>query len=462
VFDALHTLLVTAWPVATVLPSLTTSAIDTSQARCICSFEGGTAADLPITALRMTSKLETFAADPLVATVLTNGGSLPAVWVEEDRETDARPTEFKYEQLHKGALHGGQALVVSANVRGMGTKEFVMVPMMATDANGQPRRRVYWGYHVLPALVKAQDDLLPKCQVRLVLDLDDTAVDSTTLRGLQRKIARRAAQLLNPPAGTKRLDELIWQAEKQMMDEDAVKFQAFLDGRPVMHKGEELTPKMETSVDAYGVTNTKRVLRIRDPDGDIFFSCTNADDAVRTAIMIRVRPRWSEFCAYARGRCSISVESAGDLPYAWEVWRLLDPETAQGTYLIKPEDRKARILSVQAWCGIACVDNNPPAATVVASRKVNVRHHLPLATHCWPLALPLLPLPRHSVPPQGEHQRQRHPPGHCREPPNIQPADRVSVCGQHTTAACSCTFTAHAYHCHCSDSPVKVHRQLSS
>jgi hypothetical protein len=76
---------------------------------CVFSFEGGTAAESPITALRLTSKLETFAADPLVATVLTNGGSLPAVWVEEDLETDARPTdaESKYEQLHKGALHGG-------------------------------------------------------------------------------------------------------------------------------------------------------------------------------------------------------------------------------------------------------------------------------------------------------------------------------------------------------------------
>jgi hypothetical protein len=295
-----------------------------------------------------------------VSAIVTSANTGLALFVERQVERLADNTHDAghqkdasngYDKLHQAALSSNAVLVVSATTRRMGSKEYVLVPVMAKDADsGQATRRVYWGYDLLPALVVAHDKLLRSKKLRLVLDLDGTVVDSITFPDLMHKIARRDAALRARPRDARDLDMKLWAAEKVLMEEDMEKFKQFRAGGAVIHKGKEYHPVMEKSKDASGKTIEKSMVRIvpGHGHGSIFFTCTDPDEPELTAIMIRVRPQWDVLCQYVLGRVEVSVASAGDLPYVWEVWRLLDPETAPGTYLIQPGDRQARVLSVKA------------------------------------------------------------------------------------------------------------------
>jgi len=205
--------------------------------------------------------------------------------------------------------------------------------------------------------------LLKHNRLVVVLDLDETLVQATTLHALDRRIEKTRGRMVslmkfdhnNPRASAVMVEEVKKErmacevALRRLQTDRAMLAQYCVEGAVTLNNRRSVTiPEIESLPN--GTQRLKNVIRMPSPHikgGMIVFTVINPADP-GTAMLVHVRPGWEELRKYLSGqdrqskRAEVFVCTMANIEYAREMCRILDQH---GT-VFDPAQLEHRVKSV--------------------------------------------------------------------------------------------------------------------
>ncbi|KAJ0239455.1 FCP1 homology domain-containing protein [Hirschfeldia incana] len=253
-------------------------------------------------------------------------------------EASATPAHDPLSVLHLSCLRDKKTAVMS-----LGEEELHLVAMCSEDINNY--RPCFWAFTVAPGVYDSCLGMLNLRCLGIVFDLDETLVVASTLHTFDVKI-EGLLRRMNSEMDPRRRAVMVAEMKRYQDDQNLLK--QYVEGDQVVENGEVIKAQSEI-VPALSDSH-KPLVRplIRLQEKSIVLTRINPLNR-DTSVLVRLRSSWEELKSYltakeGRKRFEVYVCTMAEKEYAFEMWRLLDPEGN----LINTNDLLARIVCVKS------------------------------------------------------------------------------------------------------------------
>lgn len=252
-------------------------------------------------------------------------------------ESSSKSQNSPFFSLHSSCLRENKTAVIP-----LGQEELHLVAMVGNFGHYS----CFWGFIIAPGLYNSCLTLLNLRCLGIVFDLDETLIVANTTRSFEDKIDALQRKI-NSEIDPHRLSGML--AEIKRYQDDKILLKQFVESDQVVENGMVIKAQSEI-VPALSKEHQPIVRQIiRLPEKNIIL--TRINPIIRdTSVLVRLRPAWEDLRGYltARGRkrFEVYVCTMAERDYAYEMWRLLDPESN----LISSKELLDRIVCVKAGC----------------------------------------------------------------------------------------------------------------
>ncbi|KAL9236766.1 hypothetical protein vseg_011399 [Gypsophila vaccaria] len=201
----------------------------------------------------------------------------------------------------------------------------------------------FWGFSVARGLYEACLGMLNLRCLGIVFDLDETLVVANTLRSFEDKI-QALQRRLSTETDSQRIAGMM--AEVKRYQDDKAILKQYAETDQVVDNGKlyKIQAEIVPALSDNHQTIVRPLIRLQEKN----IVLTRVNPQIRdTSVLVRLRPAWEELRSYltARGRkrFEVYVCTMAERDYAFEMWRLLDPDSN----LINAAEFHDRIVSVK-------------------------------------------------------------------------------------------------------------------
>ncbi|KAJ0968946.1 hypothetical protein J5N97_021823 [Dioscorea zingiberensis] len=224
----------------------------------------------------------------------------------------------------------------------LGEEEIHLVAM--PSRRNLMQQSCFWGFSVAPGLYTSCLVMLNLRCLGIVFDLDETLIVANTMRSFEDRIdalQRKVNNEMDPQRVTGILAEIKRYQDDKSILKQYVENDQVIDNGKVYLVQPEIVPPLSDSHQLI----TRPVIRLQEKN----IILTRVNPAIRdTSVLVRLRPAWEDLRGYltARGRkrFEVYVCTMAERDYAFEMWRLLDPESN----LIHSRELLDRIVCVKS------------------------------------------------------------------------------------------------------------------
>ncbi|KAL8248195.1 hypothetical protein R6Q59_005063 [Mikania micrantha] len=238
--------------------------------------------------------------------------------------------------LHSTCLGENKTAVVSLD-----GEELHLVAMRSRRDNLFP---CFWGFCVAPGLYESCLVMLNLRCLGIVFDLDETLIVANTSRSFEDRIEalqRKVSCEIDPQRIAGMLSEIKrYQDDRNILKQYAESDQVVENGK-IIKAESEAVPALSDNHQPF----IRPIIRLQEKN----IILTRINPLIRdTSVLVRLRPAWGDLRSYliARGRkrFEVYVCTMAERDYAFEMWRLLDPDSN----LITIKELHKRIVCVKA------------------------------------------------------------------------------------------------------------------
>ncbi|XP_028786610.1 RNA polymerase II C-terminal domain phosphatase-like 2 [Neltuma alba] len=245
------------------------------------------------------------------------------------------------EQPHLINLHASCFYELKTAVALVGDEEIHLVAMPSK----RKKFPCFWCYSVPVGLFNACLGLLNLRCLAIVFDLDETLIVANTMKSFEDRIEALRSWLARE---TDPLRVAGMSAELKRYMDDRTLLKQYTESDCVVDNGKLVKVQLE-EVPPLSDNHEKGVRRpvIRLQDKNIVLTRINPE--IRdTSVLVRLRPAWEDLRCYltakGRKRFEVYVCTMAERDYAYEIWRLLDPEE----HLIGSKQLLDRVICVKS------------------------------------------------------------------------------------------------------------------
>lgn len=238
--------------------------------------------------------------------------------------------------LHSSCLRENKTAVMP-----FGQEELHLVAMAASFGH----YACFWGFIIAPGLYSSCLTLLNLRCLGIVFDLDETLIVANTTRSFEDRIDALQRKINTTEIDSQRLSGML--AEIKRYQDDKIILKQYVESDQVVENGKVI--KAQSEIVPALSEDHQPIVRplIRLPEKNVIL--TRINPLIRdTSVLVRLRPAWEDLRSYltARGRkrFEVYVCTMAERDYAYEMWRLLDPESN----LISSKELLDRIVCVKA------------------------------------------------------------------------------------------------------------------